>query len=97
MLILLHFIFQLPRDQEEYDDEGYLLPEDIGIPNHVRQMLLNSKVPVHSSSTLPYLKPRGESRASLSIGRFQENTNSTGSHPNLARKKFSTICRKTIH
>ena len=97
LLILLHFIFQLPRDQEEYDDEGYLLPEDIGIPNHVRQMLLNSKVPVHSSSTLPYLKPRGESRASLSIGRFQENTNSTGSHPNLARKKFSTICRKNIH
>ena len=97
MLILLHFIFQLPRDQEEYDDEGYLLPEDIGIPNHVRQMLLNSKVPVHSSSTLPYLKPRGESRASLSIGRFQENTNSTGSHPNLARKKFSTIFRKNIH
>ena len=79
------------RDQEEYDDEGYLLPEDIGIPNHVRQMLQNSKVPVHSSSTLPYLKPRGESRASLSIGgRFQENTNSTGSHPNLARKKFIT-------
>ena len=55
-------------------------------------MLQNSKVPVHSSSTLPYLKPRGESRTSLSIGRFQENTNSTGSHPNLERKKFSTIC-----
>ena len=84
----------MPRDQEEYDDEGYLLPEDIGIPNHVRQMLQNSKVPVHSSSTLPYLKPRRESRTSLSIGRFQENTNSTGSHPNLARKKFNTICRK---
>ena len=70
-----------------------MLPEDIGIPNHVRQMLQNSKVPVHSSSTLPYLKPR-ELRGSLTIERFQESTTNSGSHPNLARKFI--IWKKTM-
>ena len=43
---------------ESYDEEGYLKPEDIGVPKHVRHLLSSPPMPIQSSMTLPHLRMR---------------------------------------
>ena len=43
---------------ENYDEEGYLKPEDIGVPKHVRHLLSSPAMPIQSSMTLPHIRMR---------------------------------------
>ena len=36
-----------------YDDQFYLMPEEIGIPQHVERILKSPSVPIDFSRTLP--------------------------------------------
>ena len=49
-----NFILQT-NSEVLFDDECYLMPEEIGIPQHVQRVLKSPSVPIDSSRTLPTL------------------------------------------
>ena len=40
------------------DDQGYLMPEELGIPQHVQRVLNQPGIPIQNSMTLPHFRPR---------------------------------------
>ena len=51
----LNPIFQTNNSEMLFDDECYLMPEEIGIPQHVQRVLKSPSFPIDSSRTLPHL------------------------------------------
>ena len=59
-----------------YDDQFYLMPEEIGIPQHVERVLKSPSVPIDFSRTLPSmskLKSHGGSTPNENL-KYQQST-----------------------
>ena len=57
-----------------FDDECYLMPEEIGIPQHVQRVLKSPSFPIDSSRTLPHLSQIRNREVSGSLPNVSENS-----------------------
>ena len=66
--------FQTNNSEMLFDDECYLMPEEIGIPQHVQRVLKSPSFPIDSSRTLPHLSQIRNRQVSGSLPNVSENS-----------------------
>ena len=66
--------FQTNNSEMLFDDECYLMPEEIGIPQHVQRVLKSPSFPIDSSRTLPHLSQIRNREVSGSLPNVSENS-----------------------
>ena len=66
--------FQTNNSEMLFDDECYLMPEEIGIPQHVQRVLKSPSFPIDSSRTLPHLSQIRHREVSGSLPNVSENS-----------------------
>jgi hypothetical protein len=71
-----------------FDDECYLMPEEIGIPQHIQRVLKSPSFPIDYSRTLPHLSQIRNREVSGSLPNVSENSN-------LRHEPWAMVCHSS--